>query len=118
MMLGNSVEMAVLRPVYSSGTGFAPTAEAASAPLYNGANAMKTTLSIMFTGLIVAAVTGCTANVENPSVDQTGKDNTCVKTCDEDKVTCTGKCTDDICKASCAKTHDDCAASCVSTNSK
>ncbi|HYQ01126.1 MAG TPA: hypothetical protein VER96_20790 [Polyangiaceae bacterium] len=79
---------------------------------------MKKTLSIIFSSLILAAVTGCTANVENPTVDQTGKnDETCVKTCDEDKVTCTGKCTDDTCKASCTKTHDDCSAACVSTSS-
>ena len=37
---------------------------------------MKKTLSIIFTSLVIsiAAVTGCTANVENPKVDQTGKD--------------------------------------------
>lgn len=76
---------------------------------------MKKTLSIIFSSLIVAVVAGCTANVENPTVDQTGKtDETCVKHCDDDKVTCTGKCTDDTCKASCTKTHDDCSASCVS----
>ncbi|HET7540793.1 MAG TPA: hypothetical protein VFK05_13005 [Polyangiaceae bacterium] len=78
---------------------------------------MNKTLSSIFTGLLLALVSGCTANVENPTVDQTGKDDgTCVKTCDDDKVTCTGKCTDDSCKASCTKTHDECSASCVSTS--
>lgn len=74
---------------------------------------MKKTLSLIFSALMITAITGCTANVENPTVDQTGKkDPDCVKTCDEDKVTCTGKCSDDTCKASCTKTHDMCTGSC------
>lgn len=77
---------------------------------------MKNPLSIIFTGILWALASGCTANVENPSVDQTGKDTHCVEACDDDKVTCTGKCSDDTCKASCTKTHDDCSAACVSTS--
>ena len=74
---------------------------------------MKSSLSLIFTALVIAAATGCTANVENPKVDQTGKDtDTCITTCDETKVSCTGKCSDDTCKASCTKTHDDCTDSC------
>jgi len=74
---------------------------------------MKKTLSIIFTALVIATVTGCTANVENPKVDQTGKDaDACIKTCDDTKVSCTGKCSDDTCKASCTKTGDDCTDSC------
>lgn len=30
---------------------------------------MKKTLSIMFAGLVIAAMTGCTANVQNPKVE-------------------------------------------------
>lgn len=59
---------------------------------------------------------GCTTNVENPTVDQTGRtgDTTCVTDCDADKVTCAGKCSDDTCKASCETTHTSCSKSCTS----
>jgi len=78
---------------------------------------MKKALSVIFTGFLLALVTGCTANVENPTVDQTGRTgDACVESCDEDNVTCTGKCKDDTCKASCTKTHDDCSTSCVSAS--
>lgn len=74
---------------------------------------MNKTLSVIFTSLMIAAATGCTANVEDPKVDQTGKDgDTCVKSCDEEQVTCTGKCSDDTCKASCTKTHQECSDDC------
>jgi hypothetical protein len=55
----------------------------------------------------------CTANVENPSVDQTGRTgDTCTKTCDDTKVTCVAKCTDDACKATCETDHSKCTSSC------
>ena len=39
---------------------------------------------------------GCTANVENPVVDQQGRggDTTCITNCDGTQTTCTAKCTD------------------------
>jgi hypothetical protein len=59
----------------------------------------------------------CTANVENPSVDQTGRegDESCVTECDDTRTTCVARCNDDTCKASCRTTYDDCAVKCTST---
>lgn len=67
-----------------------------------------------FVGLNVAA---CTANVENPTVDQTGRDGdtTCVTDCDDAHTTCVAKCNDDSCKATCKTTHDDCTGKCTVT---
>jgi hypothetical protein len=67
--------------------------------------------------LLLAAPTlaGCTANVEDPVVDQTGRTGdttTCVKNCDTGKTTCVAKCTDDTCKATCETTHTSCSTSC------
>ena len=72
---------------------------------------------VAFLGLMGSAV-GCTANVENPSVDQTGRegDTSCTTECDETRTTCVAKCNDDTCKANCKTTYDDCAVKCTSTS--
>jgi len=64
--------------------------------------------------LALGMVAGCTANVENPSVDQTGRtgNTTCVTDCDNTKTTCIAKCSDDTCKAACTTDHDKCTAAC------
>jgi len=79
---------------------------------------MKKALCATFlSAFVLSALAGCTTNVENPKVDQTGRtgDTTCVKTCDDDDTTCVAKCSDDTCKASCKTTHDMCTASCTTT---
>jgi hypothetical protein len=61
---------------------------------------------------LLAAV-GCTANVENPTVNQQGRGgDTCVVACDTEQTSCFAKCTDDACKASCTTTHTSCVSSC------
>jgi hypothetical protein len=74
---------------------------------------------IKLPGMFVAAscflaAIGCTANVENPTVNQQGRggDTTCVGSCDSNQTTCAAKCTDDTCKATCTSTHTDCTATC------
>jgi hypothetical protein len=66
--------------------------------------------------LFALSAAACTANVENPSLNQTGKNSTtvaqCTKTCDDNNTTCTAKCSDDTCKASCTTTHDNCVTQC------
>jgi hypothetical protein len=76
----------------------------------------RLTTSIL-AGLLLCALSGCTANVENPSVDQTGKttDMACVTKCDDTNTTCVAKCNDDGCKASCKTELDDCASKCTTT---
>lgn len=73
----------------------------------------RTIALLAFVGIAAA----CTANVENPQVDQTGRegDTTCVTDCDNASTTCVAKCTDDTCKAACKTTHDDCTAHCTVT---
>jgi hypothetical protein len=66
----------------------------------------------------LSAAWGCTANVEDPTVNQQGRGgDTCVTNCDTAKVTCVGKCTDDACKVSCESTHKSCVTSCASAGS-
>jgi hypothetical protein len=76
---------------------------------------MKLSVLKLSTAMMLAMAAGCTANVENPTVDQTGRtgDTTCVENCDSAKTTCVAKCTDDACKASCETTHSSCSSSCV-----
>jgi hypothetical protein len=71
-------------------------------------------ICIAATSLCLAAA-GCTANVEDPTVNQQGRggDVTCVATCDSQQTTCIAKCTDDSCKASCMTTHTTCVGSCT-----
>jgi hypothetical protein len=68
---------------------------------------------------LIGSAIACTANVENPEVDQTGRegDTTCVTDCDDAQTTCVGKCSDDTCKASCRTTHDECTSKCTVTTS-
>jgi hypothetical protein len=83
---------------------------------------MKKALSMStFAGLVFSAfagLAGCTTNVENPSVDQTGRtgNTTCVTDCDDANTTCVAKCSDDTCKASCKTTLDMCTASCTTSD--
>ena len=74
-------------------------------------------MSKLFASLVVASCLfgGCTANVENPVVDQQGRggDTTCITNCDGTQTTCTAKCTDDVCRASCKTTHDSCVSACA-----
>ena len=60
---------------------------------------------------LLAAV-GCTANVENPIVNEQGRGGDCVASCDTEQTSCFAKCTDDACKASCTTTHTSCVSSC------
>ena len=79
---------------------------------------MKSNLSIgVLAALLVSALAGCTANVENPKVDQTGKstDAACVTDCDDSNTTCVAKCTEDTCKASCKTDLDKCTSTCTTT---
>jgi hypothetical protein len=79
---------------------------------------MKNPLRIsVFAALLVSVIAGCTANVENPTVDQTGKnvDMACVTKCNDSDTTCVAKCTDDSCKASCKTDLDKCTSTCTTT---
>jgi hypothetical protein len=85
----------------------------------NWSTLMKNALSMsMMAGLVFALLTGCTTNVENPKVDQTGRtgDTTCVADCNDSNTTCVAKCSDDTCKASCKTTLDMCTGSCTTTD--
>lgn len=77
---------------------------------------MKSSFSIGFVGaLFLSVLAGCTANVDNPEVDQTGKSDDeaeCVTECDESNTTCVAKCTDDSCKGSCKTVLDECTSTC------
>jgi hypothetical protein len=75
-----------------------------------------TSRAIVLLTLIGSAI-ACTANVENPEIDQTGRDGdtTCVTSCDDAQTTCVAKCDDDTCKAACRTTHDDCTGKCTVT---
>jgi hypothetical protein len=71
----------------------------------------------LFASLIVASSLcgGCTANVENPTVNQQGRagDTTCITNCDGANTSCVASCSDDVCKASCQTTHSSCVSSCA-----
>ena len=75
--------------------------------------------SIVLSAVLAAAgaMFGCTANVENPNVDQTGRSGdtvaVCTKSCDDTLTTCTGKCTEDSCRVSCQTDHDGCRTKCT-----
>jgi hypothetical protein len=68
----------------------------------------------MFCLVALGSTFGCTTNVEDPVLNQTGRtgDTTCVNTCSEKTTTCKAKCTDDSCKASCETEHSTCVSSC------
>jgi hypothetical protein len=67
-----------------------------------------------FAVLALLVTAACTANVENPNVNQQGRGgNTCVTSCDDSHTSCVAKCTDDACKVTCQTTHDHCVASCA-----
>jgi hypothetical protein len=68
--------------------------------------------------LVVLSFAGCTANVENPKVNQQGRGGdttTCVMDCDSTQTTCVAKCNDDACKASCSTAHSNCTSACTPT---
>lgn len=72
---------------------------------------------VLLTFIGFGSAIACTANVENPQVDQTGRegDTTCVTSCDDAQTTCVAKCSDDTCKAACRTTHEDCTGKCTVT---
>lgn len=77
---------------------------------------------LIMTSLVIAfAAIGCTANVEKPTVDQTGRsgdtktDVNCTKDCDGTKTTCVAACNDNTCKAACSTDHDECVSGCTIT---
>ncbi len=60
-------------------------------------------------------IIGCTANVDDPKVDQGGQDNdadVCRTECNDTQTTCVGSCNDDGCKATCKTDYDDCVSDC------
>jgi hypothetical protein len=66
--------------------------------------------------VLACSVLGCTANVENPKLDQTGSSDSvamCTTTCDGTETSCTAKCTDDGCKATCTTDHGHCISQCT-----
>lgn len=71
----------------------------------------------IFLAFCAVAFAACTANVENPTVNQQGRggNTTCVMTCDDTQTTCVAKCSDDACKAACMTDHDKCTTQCSST---
>jgi hypothetical protein len=75
---------------------------------------MKTLGALSF----LVALCACTANVENPTLNQQGRggNTTCVMDCDSTNTTCVAKCTDDACKAACSTQHDECTSSCAPTD--
>jgi len=75
---------------------------------------MKSSIGFL-AAIILSVFAGCTANVENPEVDQTGKtdDTECKTDCDKGNTTCVAKCSDDSCKASCKTDLDECTSTCT-----
>jgi len=65
--------------------------------------------------LFLLALGACTANVENPTVNQTGRtgDTECFTSCDDADVKCKAQCNDEGCKASCKASYDDCSVKCA-----
>lgn len=60
-------------------------------------------------------VIGCTANVEDPKLNQGGQDNDkeqCKTECSSTQTTCVGKCGDSGCKATCKTDYDSCVSDC------
>jgi len=68
----------------------------------------------LFVTLFACSLAGCTANVENPQLSQTGRagNTTCVSSCDDANTTCVAKCSDDACKATCTTDLDNCKTMC------
>ena len=66
--------------------------------------------------VLATMVLGCTTNVEDPTVDQTGRtgdvDATCVEDCDTTQTECVGSCDKDSCEAICSTDHDECVTDC------
>lgn len=76
-------------------------------------NAFQSGMAIFVALVGMGAGVGCTANVENPKVNQNAGDETmCTKTCDDTLTSCTAKCSDDACKATCTSTHQSCVTTC------
>jgi hypothetical protein len=73
----------------------------------------RSSIQMLATSLLLVAA-ACTANVEDPTVNQQGRggDTTCIASCDSQQTSCVAKCTDDACKASCTTTHTTCVGSC------
>jgi hypothetical protein len=76
---------------------------------------MKPILDTALIGFTCILLFACTANVEEPVINQTGRTgDTCVKTCDDQHTTCVAKCNDDGCKAACESTRTSCSSACTS----
>jgi hypothetical protein len=75
---------------------------------------MTQSLATILAASCLLAGFACTANVEDPTVNQQGRggNTTCISSCDTDQTSCVAKCTDDACKVSCQTTHTSCVASC------
>jgi hypothetical protein len=68
-------------------------------------------------GALAIPALACTANVDDPKVDQSPDgdgdvDEECVTECDESQTTCVGSCDDDGCRASCETDYDECVTEC------
>ena len=80
---------------------------------------MKPAIHAVLVALVASAsALACTTNVEDPTVNQTGRtgNTTCITTCDDQKTSCVAKCTDDMCKATCETTHGTCTGACTNVD--
>jgi hypothetical protein len=74
-------------------------------------NPLRDTASI---GLACTLLFACTADVEDPRVNQTAlTDDTCVKSCEDRYFLCVGKCTADSWRADCERTRTSCSTACT-----
>jgi len=76
------------------------------------------TKSIAIFAVFAGAALACTANVENPQLNQAGSSSTvamCTMTCDGTETSCAARCSDDTCKATCTTTHGQCVTQCDGT---
>ena len=55
---------------------------------------------------------GCTANVDDPDVDQSTDGDDCETECEDAEVDCTGGCNDDGCRATCETDREECVTEC------
>ena len=78
---------------------------------------MKIAFKTVLVALVASAsALACTTNVEDPTVNQTGRTgDTCIVSCDDARTSCVAKCTDDSCKAMCETTHGTCTGACVNS---
>lgn len=76
-------------------------------------------------GALAVLPLACTANVDDPKVDQSPADDNdndddddgvvdeeCLTPCDQSHTTCVGSCDDDGCRTTCETQYDDCVTGC------